>query len=175
MIYETKNITLHIIHVKVSSDCPCPRTVPMNVAINGAHCGCERNSWVWSKMFRTHKGIWLTTVHWIKVWYSNSWTCLGQLCIVDHSHHMCPTPCLTSQCMWAKLHGSNVNMFALTMEGSRTNGRIWSILSDFGSLFAISQNSLIPVSHILKNLMKNLKISPFGKIGKCQNLAKYEK
>ena len=57
MIYETKNITLHIIHVKVSSDCPCPRTVPMNVAINGAHCGCERNSWVWSKMFRTHKGI----------------------------------------------------------------------------------------------------------------------
>ena len=56
-----------------------------------------------------------------------------------------------------------------------TSGRIRNILSDFGAFLAISQNTLLPISHVLKNLMKKLKISPFGKIGKCQNLAKYEK
>ena len=42
-LYETKNITFHMIHVKVSSDSRCSRTLPMNVAIESAHCGCERN------------------------------------------------------------------------------------------------------------------------------------
>ena len=44
----------------------------------------------------------------------------------------------------------------------------------FGAFSATSQNTLILVSHGPKNLMKELKISPFGKIGKGQNLAKYE-
>ena len=41
---ETKNITFHVIHVKVSRDFTCSRTLPMNVAIESAHCGCETNS-----------------------------------------------------------------------------------------------------------------------------------
>ena len=44
MSYETKNITFHVIRVKVSSDSRYARTLPMNVAIEIAHCGCERNS-----------------------------------------------------------------------------------------------------------------------------------
>ena len=62
-----------------------------------------------------------------------------------------------------------------------TNGRIapkWKgkeYYVSFGVFLAISQNTLILVSHVPENLMKKLKISPFGKIGKCQNLAKYEK
>ena len=44
MTYETKNITFHVIRVKVSSDSRCPRTLPMNVEIESTHCGCERNS-----------------------------------------------------------------------------------------------------------------------------------
>ena len=53
MTYETKNITFHIIHVKVSSDSRCSRTLTMNVANKNAHCGCDRTlckDWVWSKM-----------------------------------------------------------------------------------------------------------------------------
>ena len=53
MTYETKKFTFHIIHVKVSSDSQCSRTLAMNVAIKIEHYGCERNSckdWVWSKM-----------------------------------------------------------------------------------------------------------------------------
>ena len=41
MTYETKNITFHMIRVKVSSDSRCSR---MNVVIESAHCDCERNS-----------------------------------------------------------------------------------------------------------------------------------
>ena len=37
MTYETKNITFHVIHVKVSSDSRCSRTLLMNVAIESAH------------------------------------------------------------------------------------------------------------------------------------------
>ena len=44
MTYETKNVTFHVIRVKVSSDSRCSRTLPMNVAIESAHRGCERNS-----------------------------------------------------------------------------------------------------------------------------------
>ena len=61
MTNETKNITFHVIHVKVSSNCWCSRTLPMNVAIKSAHCGCERNSckdWGSSKMCRKHGRIW---------------------------------------------------------------------------------------------------------------------
>ena len=43
MTYETKNITFHVIRVKVSSDSRCSRTLPMNVAFESEHCGCERN------------------------------------------------------------------------------------------------------------------------------------
>ena len=45
-----------------------------------------------------------------------------------------------------------------------TSGRIRNILADFGAFLAVSQNTLIPVLHVLENLMKKLKISPFGKI-----------
>ena len=61
------------------------------------------------------------------------------------------------------------------VEGSRTSGRIRNIPFDFGVFFAISQNILILVSHVLQNLMKKLKFSPFGKIEKCQIWVKYEK
>ena len=57
MTYETKNITFHVIRVKVSSKSQYFRTSPMNVAIDSAHCGCERNSckdWAWSKMRGKH-------------------------------------------------------------------------------------------------------------------------
>ena len=53
MTYETKNITFHVIRVKVSSGSQCSRALPINVVIESAHCGCERNSckdWAWSKM-----------------------------------------------------------------------------------------------------------------------------
>ena len=53
MTYETKNITFHVIRVKVSSKSRCSRTLPMNVVIESAHCGCERNlckDLAWSKM-----------------------------------------------------------------------------------------------------------------------------
>ena len=43
MTYGTKNITFHVIHVKVSSDSLYSRTLPMNVAIESAICGCEKN------------------------------------------------------------------------------------------------------------------------------------
>ena len=60
MTYETTNIIFHMIHVKVSSDSRCSRTVPMNVAIKSAHCGCVRNSckdWAWSKICGKHGQI----------------------------------------------------------------------------------------------------------------------
>ena len=38
MTYGTKNITFHVIRVKVSSKSWCSRTLPMNVAIESAHC-----------------------------------------------------------------------------------------------------------------------------------------
>ena len=60
MTYETKNITFHIIHVKVSNDSRCSRALPMNVTIESAYYGCERNSckgWVWSKIGGKHGRI----------------------------------------------------------------------------------------------------------------------
>ena len=58
--YETKNITFNVIHVKVSRDSRCSRTLPMNVAIESAYCGCERNSckdWARLKRCRKHGRI----------------------------------------------------------------------------------------------------------------------
>ena len=52
MIYESKNITFHVKHVKVSN-----KSRPMNVAIASAHFGCERNSckdWAWKNMCGKH-------------------------------------------------------------------------------------------------------------------------
>ena len=49
--YETKNIIFHIIHVKVSSNSRCLRTLPMNIAMESDTI--KRNlckDWVWSKM-----------------------------------------------------------------------------------------------------------------------------
>ena len=44
MTYQTKkNITFHVIHVNVSTDSRCSRTLPKNIAIESAHCGCEIN------------------------------------------------------------------------------------------------------------------------------------
>mgnify|MGYP007046864568 CR=1 FL=1 len=60
------------------------------------------------------------------------------------------------------------------MEGSLTNKRIRNITFNFKVIITISQNTLIPVSHVLQNLMKKLKNWPFAKIEKGQNLAKYE-
>ena len=60
MTYETKNITFHVILVKLSRDSRCSRTLPIYVAIESAHCGCERNlckDWVWSKMCLKHGRI----------------------------------------------------------------------------------------------------------------------
>ena len=37
MTYETKNITFHVIPLKVSSDSRCSRTLPMKVAIESVH------------------------------------------------------------------------------------------------------------------------------------------
>ena len=45
MTYETKNMTFHVIHVKVRSDTRCSRTLRMNVAIESAHCDCELKSY----------------------------------------------------------------------------------------------------------------------------------
>ena len=42
MTYETKNITFHVIRVKVSSKSRCSRTLPMNVAIESAQRERER-------------------------------------------------------------------------------------------------------------------------------------
>ena len=53
MTYETENMTIQAIHVKVSRDSQCSRILPMDVAIERAHCDCERNSckyWIWSKI-----------------------------------------------------------------------------------------------------------------------------
>ena len=60
MTYEIKNITFHVIHVKVSSESRCSRTLPMNDAIESAHCGRERNSCkdsAWLKMCGKHGRI----------------------------------------------------------------------------------------------------------------------
>ena len=56
MTYDTKNIAFHVIRVKLSSESRCSTTLPMNVAIESAHCGglgftknsCE--DWTWLKM-----------------------------------------------------------------------------------------------------------------------------
>ena len=60
MTYETKRITFPVIRVKVSSDSRRSRSLPINVAIESAHCGCERNSckdWAWLKMCGEHGQI----------------------------------------------------------------------------------------------------------------------
>ena len=43
MSYETKNITFHMVRVKLSSDFGCSKTLPMNVAIESQRSSCERN------------------------------------------------------------------------------------------------------------------------------------
>ena len=65
MTCETRNITFHVIHVKVSSDCQCSRTLPMSIAIESAHCDCERNKCRLGKTWSTiwGKKIWM----WLKV------------------------------------------------------------------------------------------------------------
>ena len=70
MTYETKKITFHVIHVKVSSDSQCSKTLLMNVAIESGHCDCVRNSckyWVWSKMCGKHSQILSKAEHCIKL------------------------------------------------------------------------------------------------------------
>ena len=60
MTYETKNITFHVIHVKVRTEIRCSRTLPMNVATKIENCSSERNSCidlVWSKMYGNHGRI----------------------------------------------------------------------------------------------------------------------
>ena len=42
MTYETKNITFHVIRMKVSSDSRCLRTLQMNVAIESGDIGSMR-------------------------------------------------------------------------------------------------------------------------------------
>ena len=79
MTYETKNITFHVIHVKVSSGSWCSRTLLMNVA--SAHCDYERDSCKdkgWSKICGNHSWMWSKVEHCIKLCYSDSQTCFGQ-------------------------------------------------------------------------------------------------
>ena len=55
MTYETKNITFHVLRVKVNNDSRYSRIFPMDVAIESPHCGCERNSckdWARSNMIK---------------------------------------------------------------------------------------------------------------------------
>ena len=57
MTYETENnITFHVIREKLCKF-EYSRTLPMNVAIESARCGCDKNSckdWVWWKMCGEH-------------------------------------------------------------------------------------------------------------------------
>ena len=76
--------------------------------------------------------------------------------------------------MWRAPFEDIVTCSRSQVEGSRTSGRIRNIPFDFG-FFSHFTKYLDTILHILHNLMKKLKISPFGKIGKCQNLVKYEK
>ena len=46
MTYETKMQHFHVIHVKVTADSWCSRTLLMNVATETAHCDCERLDFV---------------------------------------------------------------------------------------------------------------------------------
>ena len=69
MTYETENITFHVIRVKVSSDSQCSRTLQINIAIESAHRGCERNAckdWARSKRCGKH-GRMIKAEHCIKV------------------------------------------------------------------------------------------------------------
>ena len=53
MTYETKKLHYHVIHVKLTSDSRCSRTLPMNVAVKSAHSDRDKNlrkDWFWSKM-----------------------------------------------------------------------------------------------------------------------------
>ena len=56
------------------------------------------------------------------------------------------------------------------VEGSRKNGRIRNIPSNFGVYILYSQNVMIPVSHVLKMSLENLKKSSFPKLGKTLKL-----
>ena len=93
MTYETTNIIFHMIHVKVSSDSRCSRTLPMNVAIESAHCGCERNL---CKIGHGRRYVESMVEHDQRqsiVSKCDTQTLelvLGKVCIVDYSHHLCP-------------------------------------------------------------------------------------
>ena len=53
MTYETKNTTFSRDTCESEQDSQSSRTLPMNVAVESAHCVCEKNSckdWAWSKM-----------------------------------------------------------------------------------------------------------------------------
>ena len=54
------------------------------------------------------------------------------------------------------------------VKGSRTIGRIGNMPSHFGVFILISQNIMIVVSHVLKDLMKKIKISPCDEIENSQ-------
>ena len=56
MTYETENnITFHVIREKLCKF-EYSRTLPMNVAIKNAHCGCERNPCKdWTRLKRCGK------------------------------------------------------------------------------------------------------------------------
>ena len=62
-------IESHCGSCKVRNDSRCSRTLPMNVAIESAHCGCERNlckDWVWPMMYGKHGQILSKAEHCIK-------------------------------------------------------------------------------------------------------------
>ena len=68
-----------------------------------------------------------------------------------------------------------MNTFAFTSGKIVQNGRVTNIPFDFQGFLTLLQNILIPISHVLKYLMKKLEILPFYKIENSQNLARNKK
>ena len=80
--------------------------ISMNVAIESAHCGCEINlckDWTQSKRCGKYGRIWSKAEHCIKVWYSDSRTCLGQ------SVHRRPLSSLVPQCPVSNRNASELS------------------------------------------------------------------
>ena len=110
---------------------------------------------------------------WVNVWSPNVMLCLHECQVAIMRAYEVASMHVFQPCY--------ISIYLSTKLFAFISGRITHKWKDkeysvwFGGFFAISQNTFIPVSHVLKNLMKKLKISPIGKIGKFKNLAKYEK
>ena len=155
MTYETKNITFHAINVKVSSESQCSRTLPMNVAIESAYCGCERTlcmHWVWSKMWGKHYRIWSMVEHCIKVWYLDSRTCLEQSVHSRPLSSLVPRRCISHRNACALVtwkqwfrNGMRSNMYRC----ESWNPVLLKVVQQFGGSWAHPDLMLALWSHII--------------------------